>query len=103
MTKLFYEMVYEKCKLIPKGKVTTYKILAEALGTKAYQAVGNALRNNPYAPVVPCHRVVKNDLTVGGFKGCVKGNKILEKIELLRKEGVKFKQNKIYSNCIYQF
>ncbi|RYH20443.1 MGMT family protein [archaeon] len=46
--------------------MATYKSLAAAIGSpKAFRAVGSALRKNPYAPVVPCHRVVASDLTLG--------------------------------------
>ena len=45
----FNQRVWNLCKRIPKGKVTTYKLISEKLGTKAYRAVGNALRKNPYA------------------------------------------------------
>lgn len=52
---------------IPKGKVSTYKGIAEKIGRPlAYRAVGNALHKNPLAPVVPCHRVVKSDGSFGG-------------------------------------
>ena len=80
---------------MPEGRVTTYKALAEALGIKAYQAVGQAIRKNPYAPKVPCHRVVKSDGTIGGFGGKITGKKIREKIKLLKKEEVGVKKNKI--------
>ena len=49
----FSEKVYKLCKKIPKGKISTYKIIANKLNTKAYRAVGNALNKNPYAPIVP--------------------------------------------------
>jgi O-6-methylguanine DNA methyltransferase len=48
---------------------TTYGQIARKLNTKAYRAVGNACRKNPYAPRVPCHRVVRSDGTIGGFGG----------------------------------
>jgi len=86
----FQQKVYNLCKKVPKGKVTTYKIIAEKLGTKAYRAVGNALNRNPYWPKVPCHRVVNSDGFVGGF---AKGTK--NKIKLLKKEGVEIKNNNI--------
>ena len=54
----FNEKVYNLCRKIPKGKITTYKIIAEALNTRAYRQVGKALRNNPRPLKVPCHRVV---------------------------------------------
>ncbi|MBI1935091.1 MGMT family protein, partial [Candidatus Woesearchaeota archaeon] len=82
---------------VPKGKVTTYKALAESLGTKAYRAVGQATRHNPYAPEVPCHRVVNSDGRIGGFMGSnnPKSKEVKKKIKLLRKEGVEVKNNKI--------
>ncbi len=69
---------------IPKGKVSTYKRIAEKIGRPhAYRAVGNALHKNPLAPIVPCHRVVRSD---GGFGGERKGAKARR--NLLMKEGV---------------
>ncbi|MEJ2240783.1 MAG: MGMT family protein [Candidatus Bathyarchaeota archaeon] len=54
---------------IPKGKISTYKQIAEKIGRpKAYRAVANALHKNPLWPVVPCHRVVCSDGTFGGPK-----------------------------------
>jgi methylated-DNA-[protein]-cysteine S-methyltransferase len=85
---LFSAKVYSLCKQIPKGKVSTYKEIAKALHTKAYRAVGGALKKNPYAPVVPCHRVVASDGTLGGFGGKTKGRKLQEKALMLEKEGV---------------
>lgn len=53
---------------IPKGKVLTYKELAKLAGRpKAYRAVGTALRKNPLAPTIPCHRVVRSDGTLGNY------------------------------------
>ena len=70
--------------------VTTYKELANALGTKAYRAVGNAMNKNPYAPKVPCHRVVNSNGSLGGYAfGSVK------KITILKQEGVNVKNGKI--------
>jgi len=86
----FADKVYSMTKKIPKGKVSTYKLIAKKLKTKAYRAVGTALNKNPYAPVVPCHRVVNSDGRVGGF---AKGTN--KKIEMLKKEGIKVKNNKI--------
>jgi len=60
---------YALLKTVPRGRVTTYKALADALGTKAYRAIGQFMRTNPYAPRVPCHRVVASDGTIGGFMG----------------------------------
>ena len=83
----FAERVYAACREIPLGKVTTYGNLAKHLRTSA-RAVGRALRGNPYAPQVPCHRVVHSDGRLGGFMGQVEGAAIVCKIERLRAEGV---------------
>ncbi len=84
----FSEKVYIRCMKISLGKVTTYAELAKSLNCKSYQAIGNALRNNLYAPFVPCHRVIKSNGYVGGFMGMKSGPRIFDKIKLLRKEGV---------------
>ena len=86
----FADKVYVICKKVPKGKVTTYKAIADALGVKAYRAVGAVLHINPYAPIVPCHRVVMSDGHLGGF---ARGQK--RKIELLKKEGIQIKEGKV--------
>jgi len=99
------EKVYNLCKQIPEGKVSSYKEIAKALDSKAYRAVGTALKNNPYAPIVPCHRVVSNNGTLGGFKGKTSGKEIKEKIKLLEKEGIKIKNNKIigFEKVLFNF
>lgn len=93
----FDERVWKACSKIPKGKVSTYKELAKALNTKAYRAVGNALKRNPYGActpsgkgLVPCHRVINSDGRIGGFAGGTN-----KKIALLRKEGITINKNKI--------
>jgi len=93
----FNQQVYDLLIKIPAGRVTTYKALAKTLGTKAYQAVGNALRNNPDAPRIPCHRVIKSNGKIGGFNGQTSGKEIHRKIDLLKKEGVQIKQGKVKS------
>jgi methylated-DNA-[protein]-cysteine S-methyltransferase len=95
MENSFSEKIYSLLKKVPKGKVTTYKDLAHALGTGAYRGVGQALRRNPYAPHVPCHRVVASNGTIGGFGGERDGTLILKKIAMLKKEGVLVKENKV--------
>jgi len=80
---------------IPKGRVTTYGLVAKKLNTKAYRAVGNACRRNPYAPRVPCHRVVRSDGTVGGFDGKTSGKNVKKKIQMLRKEHVEIIDGRI--------
>ncbi len=84
----FSQRVYELCLVVPQGKVTTYKAIAEKLGTKSYRGVGQALRCNPFSPRVPCHRVVRCDGSLGGFMGWKEGGKVMEKKKLLEEEGV---------------
>ncbi len=84
----FETRVYEFVRLIPCGRVTTYGEVARCLGTKAFQAVGAALARNPFAPVVPCHRVVRADGQVGGFNGHASGSEPMRKATILRSEGV---------------
>jgi methylated-DNA-[protein]-cysteine S-methyltransferase len=91
----FSQKVYNLVKKIPKGRISSYKAIAEKLNTKAYQAVGQALKHNPYAPKVPCHRVVKTNGSLGGYAGKIKGKKINKKVKLLLKEGVVVKTNKV--------
>jgi methylated-DNA-[protein]-cysteine S-methyltransferase len=99
MKKAFNERCYKILKKVPKGKVTTYKEIARALKNKAYRAVGNAMNKNPYAPKVPCHRVVNSDGRVGGF---AQGTK--KKILMLRKEGVEVINGKInLKKYLYKF
>ena len=86
----FNEKVWQLCGKVPKGKVTTYKQIAAAMNTKAYRAVGNALNKNPNSPIVPCHRVVGSN---GDLVGFARG--LAMKARMLRKEGIKVKNNKI--------
>lgn len=101
----FYERVWEKMKRIPRGRVTTYKELAKALNTKAYRAVGNACRRNPYAPVVPCHRIVKSGGLIGGFGGKMSGANVRRKIAMLEKEGVHVQNGRIvgFEKVLFKF
>ena len=86
----FEQKVYKLVKKIPKGKVSTYKIIAAKAGNKrAYRAVGNALNKNRDKKV-PCHRVISSDGKVGGF---ARGTQ--EKIRILKKEGIKIKKDKV--------
>jgi len=87
----FSNKVYSLVSKIPKGKVTTYREIALKLDVKAYQAIGQVLKKNPNAPQVPCHRVVKSDGSLGGYKGSL----ITEKVELLESEGIIITNGKI--------
>lgn len=89
----FQHSVYEALKRIPVGSVVTYKTLAHAINCASAQAVGQALRANPFAPEVPCHRVVRSDGRLGGYAGELQGEKITRKRNLLAKEGVYFDDN----------
>ncbi len=88
----FAENVYALCKKVPKGRVTTYKSIGNALGGSGqiYRAVGVALNKNPHAPIVPCHRVVNSDGRIGGF-----AHGTSQKIKLLQEEGITVKEGRI--------
>ena len=82
---LFYQKVWLECSKIPKGKVLTYKELAMKIGhPKACRAVGHALRKNPFAPIIPCHRVIGSNGKMIGYSA--KGG-VRKKREMLEKEG----------------
>ena len=82
----FQIKVWKYLLKIPKGKVKTYKEVAEAIKSPySARAVGNAVGKNPYAPKIPCHRVIKSDGSLGGYSG--KGG-IKTKRKLLKKEGI---------------
>jgi methylated-DNA-[protein]-cysteine S-methyltransferase len=86
----FQQRVYDALMLIPAGQATTYAELARYLGIRSPRAVGQALKANPFAPEVPCHRVIRSDLSIGGYSGQVTGAKLAKKINLLKSEGVHF-------------
>lgn len=77
--------VYKITSKIPKGKTVTYGKIAKKLKTSP-RAVGQALKRNPFAPKVPCHRVIMSNGSLGGFNGNVKKN-IAIKRKMLLKEG----------------
>ena len=81
----FQNKVYAIVKKVPKGKTTTYNAIAKKLNSSP-RAVGQALKRNPYAPIVPCHRVIMSNGKIGGYAGSNPKN-IKKKIELLKKEG----------------
>ena len=82
----FQLKVLKYLKTIPKGKVKTYKQVALAIKSpKSARAVANACAKNPYAPKIPCHRVIRSDGAIGGYSGRG-GSK--QKLRLLRSEKV---------------
>lgn len=89
----FAKSVYEATKQIPKGKVSTYKLIAKAIGKPgASQAVGSALAINPFAPTVPCHRVIASNGSIGGFLGSKSelSKNVMKKLRMLENEGIEF-------------
>jgi O-6-methylguanine DNA methyltransferase len=101
----FDERVWKLMERIPRGNVTTYGQIARKLNTKAYRAVGNACRKNPYAPRVPCHRVVRSDGTIGGFGGKTSGKTVEEKTLLLREESVEVRNGRVvdFEKVLFRF
>ena len=82
----FQKKVWNYLKTIRKGTVRTYKQVAIAINRpKSARAVANAVGKNPFAPKIPCHRVIRSDGSLGGYsgKGGVKTKKLL-----LKREGV---------------
>lgn len=96
----FSENALALTKKIPLGKVTTYKEIAKALGSKAYRAVGAALKHNRHPLTVPCHRVIASDLSLGGYCGKLKNPK---KAALLKKEGIMMNGNKVNKQHLLRF
>jgi methylated-DNA-[protein]-cysteine S-methyltransferase len=95
----FQARVLEIVTMVPKGKVTTYKELARAMGhPRACRAVANALARNPFPVKIPCHRVIRSDGKVGGYRFGTK-----QKVKLLLREGIKIKNGKIGSKFIFKF
>jgi len=89
--KLFKELLK-----IPKGKTTTYKALAIKLKTSP-RAIAKMLSTNPNPIKVPCHRVIKSNGEIGGYTFKEKQNP-KKKLALLKKEGVKIKENRVISS-----
>ena len=78
----FQIKVWQEIAKIPYGETRTYKQLAESIGhPKSYRAVANACGKNPYAPYIPCHRVIRSDGNLGGYSakgGVRKKRRMLE-------------------------
>ena len=83
----FQVKVWSYLRKIPRGSVKTYSQVAKDIGKPlAVRAVANAIGKNPYAPKIPCHRVIRSDGSLGGYSG--KGG-VKTKRFLLKKEGIK--------------
>ena len=82
----FTRQALQACGQIPRGQVMSYGGLASSLGIPGgARAVGNAMAANPFPLMIPCHRVVRSDGSIGGFGGGVEVKK-----RLLRLEGIVF-------------
>ena len=87
----FQDSVLKLVSRVPKGKVTTYKELARALGKpRACRAVANALARNPQPMEIPCHRAVRSDGSVGGYSLGAE-----RKMALLDEEGVRIEDGRV--------
>ena len=83
----FQVKVWGYLRKIPRGSLKTYAQVAKAIGKpRAVRAVANAIGKNPYAPKIPCHRVIRSDGSLGGYSG--KGG-VKTKRFLLKKEGIR--------------
>ena len=86
----FQRKVYLALLEVPRGETISYGELAKRIGCKSAQAVGQALKKNPFAPDVPCHRVIAKDGSIGGFHGQRDGEMIEKKRQLLMEEASLF-------------
>jgi methylated-DNA-[protein]-cysteine S-methyltransferase len=91
----FARRVYAALCKVPRGKVITYAALGRRIGCRSPRAIGQALRANPFAPEVPCHRVIASNLSPGGFSGRTSGPALTKKLRLLAAEGVVFKNGRL--------
>lgn len=85
----FQRKVYLALLEVPRGETISYKELGQRIGCRSAQAIGQALKRNPFAPEVPCHRVIASDGSIGGFHGQRDGEMIEKKIKLLEEEKLK--------------
>lgn len=89
----FHRKVYQQCRRIPFGGTASYQDLARAAGNEhAVRAVGTAMARNHWPLVVPCHRVVRVDGSLGGFSS---PEGIEEKVRMLRLEGIQSRNGRI--------
>ena len=77
----YQRKVWLETRKIPYGKTQTYKFLAEKLNHRGYRSIGQALSRNPLLIVIPCHRVLSSDGSLGGFTGGLDLKKFLLRLE----------------------
>lgn len=87
--------VYDATSCIPRGHVATYATIGRIIGCRSAQAIGQALSRCQMGPEVPCHRVIKGDLTIGGYGGAPDGPETKRKLKRLELEGVRFVDGKL--------
>ena len=95
------EKIYKKLLLVPSGKITTYGELSRSIGLENGQRiVGQIMKKNPFPVIIPCHRVVKSNGSIGGYAFGVN-----IKQNMLLKEGINVKNNKIenFENLFFKF
>ena len=99
----FQKRVYLALLEVPSGATISYGELARRIGCRSAQAVGQALKRNPFAPDVPCHRVVAADGSLGGYNGRRDGEQLERKRQLLEKERIdnRYIQNNYASSNIW--
>ena len=96
----FASLVYSATKQIPRGRISTYGAIAQAIGRpQAARAVGQALNHNPYWPTVPCQRVVGSTGQLTGF-----ATGLNKKRQLLQKKGITIKKDRVlnFAQVFYQ-
>ena len=99
----FQRRVFQVLATIPAGKVTSYASVARHLGMGSARAIGQALKENPHAPEVPCHRVIRADGSLGGDMGETNGPCAQRKRQLLQREGVHFNEHGKLASDEYWF
>ena len=95
------EKIYKKLLQVPSGKITTYGELSRSIGLENGQRiVGQIMKKNPFPVIIPCHRVVKSNGSIGGYAFGVNIKK-----NMLLKEGINVKNNKIenFENLFFKF
>ena len=99
----FQKATYTMLMRIPRGKVSTYSMIADAVGCRGgSRAVGNSMATNPLPLVVPCHRVVLSSRKLGGFSipGTGKREALQLKRRILENEGVEFEGERVAARCL---